>query len=349
MADNFDNFELELAKFAESSAMLNQRKTSANDNPNKKYNPYVDEVSKVSTAASTNFIAGSVNANLVASTELNISDINVSAQVRKEFVVDEIDELADSISEHGLLTPITVIKDVGGKYKLICGEKRLRACKQLGLAKIKANIFELKQTDIGRDAQIVVLQIVENMQRSNPSLTDLINAIKNLRNINPSLDVNALSKLLSRDPSYIRTLVACTEFDKNEEIVLLPLGIAAIKRYYNPVKEWQSEEAAKFIAKALEIIDKNEDGYSQKLVATFKEALIRLYGNCKKIKEKEEKGLSSGPKTEKKTTVHSISLAKLNKIQEGTGDRLKAYMEQTEQDFEEAIVVAVDYFLDHLS
>jgi ParB family transcriptional regulator, chromosome partitioning protein len=81
-------------------------------------------------------------------------------QRRKEFSAEAISELAASIRAEGLLQPIVVRKAAQG-YELIAGERRLRACKSLGLEKIPARIIEAP------DATAAVMGLIENLQREN--------------------------------------------------------------------------------------------------------------------------------------------------------------------------------------
>ena len=62
-------------------------------------------------------------------------------QPRQHFDQDRIDELAMSIKEHGVFTPVLIRKSVSG-YQLIAGERRLRAVKQVGLERIPAIILD---------------------------------------------------------------------------------------------------------------------------------------------------------------------------------------------------------------
>ena len=74
---------------------------------------------------------------------LPISDIYPNPfQPRIEFSDEELAELSQSISENGLIQPIIVRKsDIIG-YELIAGERRLRACKRLGMTEIPAVVKE---------------------------------------------------------------------------------------------------------------------------------------------------------------------------------------------------------------
>ncbi|MFZ7102976.1 MAG: ParB/RepB/Spo0J family partition protein [Peptococcaceae bacterium] len=96
----------------------------------------------------------------------NISEISIneiipnSFQPRKHFDPEKLAELAASIKEHGILQPIIVRPSEEG-YELVVGERRLRACKQLGLEKISAVIRTLSDRDMTEIA------LVENIQRHN--------------------------------------------------------------------------------------------------------------------------------------------------------------------------------------
>ncbi|MCI8653831.1 MAG: ParB/RepB/Spo0J family partition protein [Angelakisella sp.] len=82
-------------------------------------------------------------------------------QPRRDFNLDELDILARSISQNGLLAPITVRKDPagGGRYFLIAGERRLLACRRLGYDEIPAIITTVPE------ANAAVLTLIENLHR----------------------------------------------------------------------------------------------------------------------------------------------------------------------------------------
>ncbi|MCC8416828.1 MAG: ParB/RepB/Spo0J family partition protein [Rickettsia endosymbiont of Gnoriste bilineata] len=87
-------------------------------------------------------------------------------QPRKKFEYDKIKELADSISNNGLLQPIIVSSVSDGKYKIIAGERRWRACKVAKLNDIPAII-----KDIG-DKEIIEIALIENIQREELSVIE---------------------------------------------------------------------------------------------------------------------------------------------------------------------------------
>jgi ParB family chromosome partitioning protein len=81
-------------------------------------------------------------------------------QPRNHFDDHAMDELARSISESGVLQPILVRRADGGRYQVIAGERRLRACRQAGLTSIPAVLRETTDQDS------LMLAIIENVQRA---------------------------------------------------------------------------------------------------------------------------------------------------------------------------------------
>ena len=94
--------------------------------------------------------------------KLKIKDIETNPyQPRKDFDEESLAELADSIRQQGVITPITVRRLETGKYQLIAGERRLRAAKMAKLTEIPAYIRT------ATDQQMMEMAIVENVQREN--------------------------------------------------------------------------------------------------------------------------------------------------------------------------------------
>lgn len=82
-------------------------------------------------------------------------------QPRKFFGAPELQELAASIKEHGILQPLLVAEKDGGGYELIAGERRLRAAKLAGLATVPVLVKKLA------DQTKVEVALIENIQREN--------------------------------------------------------------------------------------------------------------------------------------------------------------------------------------
>ncbi len=79
-------------------------------------------------------------------------------QPRKIFSEESIDELKQSILEHGILQPLIVRKSIKG-YEIVVGERRYRAAKEAGLKTVPAVVRELS------DEQMMEMAVLENLQR----------------------------------------------------------------------------------------------------------------------------------------------------------------------------------------
>lgn len=91
---------------------------------------------------------------------VNINDIEPNRnQPRKDFDEDALNELAESIATHGLIQPIVVKPTVDGRYMVIAGERRWRACRIAGISEVPVIV---KDTD---DRTLMELALVENLQR----------------------------------------------------------------------------------------------------------------------------------------------------------------------------------------
>ncbi len=94
--------------------------------------------------------------------EIGVNDV-VPNQRQPRQVVDgeKLGELAGSIKEHGVVQPIVVRPLDDGKYEIIAGERRWRACLELGMQKIPAVIREYG------DLEAAAVALIENVQREN--------------------------------------------------------------------------------------------------------------------------------------------------------------------------------------
>ena len=79
-------------------------------------------------------------------------------QPRKRFRDEHLDELVESIREHGVIQPL-IVRDVDGKYELIAGERRWRASTKLGLAEVPVILRDASDRDV------LEMALIENLQR----------------------------------------------------------------------------------------------------------------------------------------------------------------------------------------
>ncbi|MDR3600185.1 MAG: ParB/RepB/Spo0J family partition protein [Desulfosporosinus sp.] len=95
--------------------------------------------------------------------EILISDIEPNPdQPRREFDPQALNDLADSLREHGLLQPI-LVRPVGERYCIIAGERRLRAAKIAGFSKIESIV------QVCSDQEMAERALIENIQRADLS------------------------------------------------------------------------------------------------------------------------------------------------------------------------------------
>lgn len=95
---------------------------------------------------------------------LKISEIEPNrSQPRRDFDENSLSDLAQSISQHGLLQPLLVRPLPIGGYQIVAGERRYRACRMAGLTEVPVTIRELS------DTETMELALIENLQREDLS------------------------------------------------------------------------------------------------------------------------------------------------------------------------------------
>lgn len=105
-----------------------------------------------------NFFAGDEAAGKNIST-LKINEIEPNrSQPRKHFDSEKLSSLAESITTHGIIQPITV-RPFNGTYQIVAGERRWRASKMAGLTEVPVLIVELD------DSETMQIALIENLQR----------------------------------------------------------------------------------------------------------------------------------------------------------------------------------------
>ena len=95
-------------------------------------------------------------------------------QPRKRFDYDELENLAQSIRENGILQPITVRQREDKKYELVSGERRLRAARLVGMVKIPSIVINID------DKNSAMFSIIENLQRQSLNFFEEAEAIEKL-------------------------------------------------------------------------------------------------------------------------------------------------------------------------
>lgn len=118
------------------------------------------------------FIQGEKNREEVV--KVKIDDIKVNPyQPRVIFNEEEIKELANSIKNYGVIQPL-LIREKDEKYELVAGERRLRACRNLGMETVPAVIRNID------DLEMAEIALVENLQRRDLSFMEEARAYQQL-------------------------------------------------------------------------------------------------------------------------------------------------------------------------
>lgn len=94
-------------------------------------------------------------------------------QPRKEFDGELLNQLAQSITKHGVIQPLTV-RERNGAYQIVAGERRWRAAKMAGLSEVPVRIMELT------DSETAQIALIENLQREDLNIIEEANGYKQL-------------------------------------------------------------------------------------------------------------------------------------------------------------------------
>ncbi len=142
---------------------------------------------------------------------LPLADIDPDpAQVRREFDQAEIDALAATIKDRGLLQPIVVAPTSNGRYIIRYGERRYRACRQLGFDQIDT---VLDQADAERD--IGLDQFLENEQRQALSLAERVSFIAS--RVSDTLSTKDLAARIAKPHSEVKRLYSLRTLPEERE------------------------------------------------------------------------------------------------------------------------------------
>ncbi|HEX6589265.1 MAG TPA: ParB/RepB/Spo0J family partition protein [Longimicrobiales bacterium] len=223
-------------------------------------------------------------------------------QPRREFKDEELADLMNSIRENGLLQPIVVRPAPSGskaEWQLVAGERRWRAITRLGWEEVPAVVREMD------DRTLLVLALVENLQRSQLSAMDEAEAFRQLQE-EFSLSHAQIAEAVGRDrstvantlrllqlPASVRGLIEDGSLTAGHARALLPLEderLIADAARRAVAEEWSVRETEAFVAegrketkgrgKAKESARQRRDAAERRL----EEELQRLYGTAVRIR-----------------------------------------------------------------
>ncbi len=196
-------------------------------------------------------------------------------QPRKVFSDAALQELADSILQHGLMQPITV-RMIGNSYELIAGERRLKASKLAGLETIPAVIVEVTTKDSA------VLALIENLQRENLNFLEESQAYyKIMQDYNYTQQ--ELAKTLGKNQSTVANKLRVLKLSPTIQKLLIENNLTerhARALLKLPTEEYQLIALEKVIKQELNV-KRTEQIIEQLLVDITKEDMIKHKANQK--------------------------------------------------------------------
>ena len=144
-------------------------------------------------------------------------------QPRTDFEETALQELVDSIKEHGIIQPVTVRKLGFDKYQLISGERRFRSSQLVGLKEIPAYVR------IANDQAMLEMALVENIQRADLNPIEVALSYKRLIdecNITQEQLADKVSKQRSTVTNFLRLLKLPAELQLGLKDKLITMGHA---------------------------------------------------------------------------------------------------------------------------
>lgn len=248
------------------------------------------------------------------STKIKISEIRTNPyQPRKTFDESGLTELADSIKEHGVFTPILVRKSISG-YELIAGERRLRASKLAKLDEIPAMIVDFDDRDM------MEISLLENIQREDLSPIEEAKAYEQLiKKLNYTQE--QLGKRVSKSRTYITNTMRLLKLPVKVQELLnkgkLSYGHArallAIEDEDKMIELANKCVSSNLTVRDIERLARNDEGKKPSSPRTREKSNPYLNSVRRKLEDKLQTQVEV---EEKKITIHYADTKGLNRILE---------------------------------
>ena len=236
-------------------------------------------------------------------------------QPRKVFDEEALQELADSIKEHGVFQPIIIKKSIKG-YEIIAGERRYRASKIAGLTKIPAIIRNFT------DEQMMEIALLENLQRENLNAIEEAIAYKKMIQ-NLGITQEELAKKVGKSRSHVTNIIGLLRLP--QEVQQLVADSKITMGHARALSKLESEEemkalANKIIDEHLPVRQTEEDLSSDKIEKKVKISRVNNNSNTREFKYVEDllrdKLDTKVRIKEKKIEISFTNVADLNRILE---------------------------------
>lgn len=226
-------------------------------------------------------------------------------QPRKNFDAEELQNLALSIAQYGIIQPITVRK-VGDMYRIIAGERRWRAARMAGLSEIPVVIMD---ADEQKSAEMA---LVENIQRQNLNPIEEAEAIEALMD-EFGLTQDEASKRIGRSRSSVANLLRLLDLPDSvrEYVISGALSAGHAKAILALENKDRTEEAAKAVI-AAEMSVRDTEKLIKKMnaekVNIDKPAPAEGINYTRELERKVEKALGRRVKIKENGKLSSISI-----------------------------------------
>lgn len=179
--------------------------------------------------------------------ELPIDELRPNPyQPRKVFDEEKLQELAQSIKEHGVFQPIIVKKSSIKGYEIIAGERRVKACKMADIDKIPAIVRDFS------DQQMMEIALLENLQRENLNSIEEAMAYRSLIDA-MKITQEELSNRLGKSRSYITNMLGLLNLPEEVKDMIIDNKISM--SHARVLSKMENKED--ILALANKIIDEN--------------------------------------------------------------------------------------------
>lgn len=233
--------------------------------------------------------------------EVSVSEIRPNPyQPRKEFEPAAIEELAQSIKEHGIIQPLIVRKSIKG-FELVAGERRLRAAKLCGLKQVPVVVKAYT------DQQLMEIALIENLQRENLNPLEEAEAYEKLiahhdytqdqlaQRIGKSRPHVANMLRLLQLPETIRKMVSTAELSMGHARALLAVTKEQVQQQLakDVVEKGLSVRQLEELVKQLNVsreTKKKKSAKNEPVLVEIEQRLRSLFGTSVKIKKGTKRG-----------------------------------------------------------
>ena len=189
-------------------------------------------------------------------------------QPRRHFDIDELQSLCESIKTYGLIQPVAVKKieplpepmpKINAKYEIIAGERRWRAARMAGLAKIPCTVFEADREDSA------MMALVENLQRSDLSYFEEALAMHTLL-LMSGKSQGELARQLSISQSTLSNKLRLLRLSERERLMALENGFS--ERHCRALVRIDSERERRPVMLKI-ITEKLQAGDTERLIDEY--------------------------------------------------------------------------------